>query len=229
MKEAGATSLICGCDPFAPIFFTQEATRQLYHPEWINVGSALTDTSFFGRTYDQDQWQHNFGLGQLTARLPEKLSDSYRLLQWEFGRDPSAPAGYAVIRAPINIFYRGVHMAGTKLTPQTMRTGLFAAPVFGRHMVTVPTVSFGQQVWNFPDYTEFDDVTEIWWDRNAQGEDEIGADGTGMYRYVNAGKRYIPGEWPSTNPKVFDPKGTVLLFSNYPPGEAPPSYPRPSK
>src|ERR1051325_10014151 len=79
MKAAGVTTLICGCDPFAPIFFTQEATRQAYFPEWIDVGSALTDTTFFGRLYDPTQWKNAFGMGQLVARLPEKLSDSYRL------------------------------------------------------------------------------------------------------------------------------------------------------
>jgi hypothetical protein len=229
MKAAGVTSLICGCDPFAPIFFTQEATRQLYRPEWINIGSALTDTSFFGRTYDQDQWSHNFGLGQLVSRVPEKLSDGYRVYTWHFGREPTAPAGYAVIRAPIDIFYRGVHMAGGNLTPKTFEAGMFAHPLIGKNMKTVPSISFGRKVWPFNDYTAFDDVTEIWWDRNAQGEDEIGADGRGMYRYVDGGRRYIPGQWPSTNPRVFDPAGTVLIHQKHPPGEEPPSYPRPSK
>ncbi|HYZ92904.1 MAG TPA: hypothetical protein VFA34_11000 [Actinomycetota bacterium] len=228
MKEAGVTSLICGCDPFAPIFFTQEATRQLYQPEWINVGSALTDTSFFGRTYDQDQWEHNFGLGQLVARLPEKLSDSYRLYTWHYGREPTAPAGYGVIRAPIDIFYRGVHMAGPKLTPQTFQAGMFSHPLIGQNMKTVPSISWGKKVWPFNDYTSYDDVVEIWWDRNARGEDEIGADGIGMYRYVDGGKRILPGQFPRTEPRVFDPRGTVTVHQNYPPGEAPPQYPRPS-
>jgi hypothetical protein len=229
MKAAGVTSLICGCDPFAPIFFSQEATRQLYRPEWINVGSALTDTSFFGRTYDQEQWSHNFGLGQLVSRLPERLSDSYRVFTWHFGREPTAPAAYGVIRAPIDIFYRGIHMAGGALTPKTFEAGMFAHPLIGKNMKTVPSISFGPKVWPFNDYTAFDDVTEIWWDRNARGEDEIGADGVGMYRYVEGGRRYIPGQWPRTLPRVFDPAGTILIHERYPPGEEPPNYPRPEK
>jgi hypothetical protein len=229
MKEAGATSLICGCDPFAPIFFTQEATRQLYRPEWINVGSALTDTSFFGRTYDQDQWAHNFGLGQLVSRLPEQLSDSYRVYTWQFGKEPTARASYGVIRAPIDIFYRGLHMAGGNLTPSTFEAGMFRHPLIGKNMKTVPSISFGKTVWPFNDYTAFDDVTEIWWDPNARGEDEIGNDGTGMYRYVDGGRRYIPGQWPASLPRVFDPRGTITVHTEYPPGEKPPEYPRPGK
>lgn len=229
MKEAGATSLICGCDPFAPIFFTQEATRQLYRPEWINIGSALTDTTFFGRTYDQDQWSHSFGLGQLTARLPERLSDSYRVYTWHFGKEPTARAGYGVIRAPVDLFYRGVHMAGPNLNPSTFEAGMFGHPLIGSGKKTVWSVSFGDKLWPFRDYTAADDVTELWWDPSARGEDEIGNDGVGMYRYVDGGKRYMPGQWPSTVPKVFDPEGTVTVHGSYPAGEEPPSYPRPSE
>ncbi len=229
MKEAGVTSLICTCDPFAPIFFTQEATRQLYRPEWINTGSALTDTTFFARTYDQDQQAHNFGLGQLVSRLTEKLSDNYRVYRWHFGKEPTARAGYGVIRAPINIFYRGVHMAGGNLTPKAFEAGLFNHPLFGKNMKTVPSISFGRTVWPFNDYTEFDDVTELWWDRDARGEDEIGNDGVGMFRYVDGGRRYIPGQWPTSNPRVFDPAGTALIHQKYPPGEEPPQYARPGK
>ena len=229
MKEAGATSLICGCDPFAPIFFTQEATRQLYRPEWINIGSALTDTSFFGRTYDQDQWSHNFGLGQLVSRLPEQLSDAYRVYTWHFGKEPTARAGYGVIRAPIDIFYRGVHMAGGNLTPATFEAGMFDHPLIGSGKKTVASISWGTKLWPFKDYTSFDDVTEIWWDPNAQGEDEIGNDGRGMYRYVDGGHRYMPGQWPTSLPRVFDPKGTITIHNAYPAGEEPPSYSRPAK
>ena len=59
--------------PFGPIFFTKDAQQQLYGPEWIITGSALTDTSFFARLYQQDQWEHAFGISYLSARLPEEF------------------------------------------------------------------------------------------------------------------------------------------------------------
>ena len=46
----------------------------------------------------------------------------------------------------------------------------------------------------------------------------------GMWRYVNGGKRYLPGQIPSGEPSMFSSAGTVTIFSNYPPGEAPPKY-----
>jgi hypothetical protein len=226
MKQAGVTSIICGCDPFAPIFFTQEATRQNYFPEWIDVGSALTDTTFFGRTYDPTQWAHAFGIGQLVARLPEKLGDNYHLYNWYFHKDPTARAGYGVIRAPIDLFFRGVHAAGPVLTPKTFQSGMFSQPVVGANKKTVISVGFGTKLYPVSAWTAFHDITEIWWNRTQDGPDEIGGShGVGMWEYVNGGLRYLPGQIPSGSPKMFDPNGAINLYDNYPPGEAPPNYP----
>ena len=45
------------------------------------------------------------------------------------------------------------------------------------------------------DYYGIDDFTEVWWDPTATGPDEIRKEGTGMCRFVDGGKRYLPGEW----------------------------------
>lgn len=227
MKDAGVTSIVFAGDPFAPIFFTQEATRQAYRPEWIITGSALTDTSFFARTYDQTQWANAFGISFLTARLPEELSANFRLLRWHFGRDPAAPASYGVIAPGWAILMTGIHYAGPNLNPQTFRDGQFAAPPSNVGSLTGIATSFGPQngMWPFDDYTAADDVTEIWWDPQARGEDEIGNEGVGMYRYVDGGRRYMPTQHPMTDPKVFDTDGTVLVYDDYPDQDRPPDYP----
>jgi len=41
-------------DPLTPAALTKEATAQDYHPEWIVGPTVLADTTFFGRTFDQD-------------------------------------------------------------------------------------------------------------------------------------------------------------------------------
>ena len=217
-KEAGVTSLIMSVDPFGPIFFTQEATRQLYGPEWILTGSALTDTSFFARLYDQDQWEHAFGVSYLAARLPEEFSAAYRLHKWHYNREPSAPAGYGVLYAPIAIFFNGVHLAGPKLTPDTFRQGMYAQPIQGKGGITTIASSYGDKgLWPWKeDPVAADDATEIWWDRTASGEDELGNNGRGLYRYVAAGKRYLPGTWPKAAPKPFTTAGTVTIYSKPP-------------
>jgi hypothetical protein len=231
LVQAGVTSVICVCDPFGPIFFTQEATRQAYQPEWIITGSALTDTSFFARLYDPTQWQHAFGISYLVARLPEAQSESYRLLKWQFGQDkePSAPNSYGVVRGGLDILYNGIHLAGPNLNPGSFRDGMFAAPVTGENSITAVQVSYGNKgFWPWPDYIAFDDVTEIWWDQTAQGEDEIGKQGTGLYRYVDMGKRYMPTFHPNTPPKAFDPANTVTIYDKPPAQDQWPEYPSPA-
>ncbi|MGI8794860.1 MAG: hypothetical protein ACR2H3_17085, partial [Acidimicrobiales bacterium] len=73
----------------------------------------------------------------------------------------------------------------------------------------------------------YDDVTEIWWDRTASGPDEVGAQGAGMYRYVDGGKRYLATKHPTTDPKAFVVEGTVLLYNERPKSDDPPNYPPP--
>ena len=226
LKGAGVNSLIFSGDPIAPAIFTQEATRQTWFPEWIITGSALVDTTLFARTYDKTQWNRAFGVSFLTARIDNKLDDSYRLLQWHAGQAPAAPNTYPVIYAPIWVLFTGIHMAGPNLTPQTFQQGLFNYPVSGKGLLTGQTRSYGRHgIWPFTDYTTYDDVTEIWWDPNATGIDETGHQGTGMYQYVDGGKRYLPGEHPSTDPKVFVTDGAVSFYDDLPAGDRPPEYP----
>ena len=35
-------------------------------------------------------------------------------------------------------------------------------------------------------------------------------------QYGEGGKRYLPGEWPKTDPKVFDDDGAVALYDEAP-------------
>ncbi len=227
MIQDNVTSIIFAGDPFGPIFFTQEATRQRYFPEWIITGSALTDTSFFARTYDPAQWRNAFGVSMLSARLPEAQSETMRLLQWHFGRGPEAEGTYGVIRGPWENFYRGVHLAGPNLNPGTFRDGMFNAPPSGVGGITSPQMSFGRHVWPWDNYLAFDDMTEIWWDPQARGEDEIGNDGIGLYRFVEMGRRYLPGQWPDGPPRAFDPANTVTIYDQPPEADRWPEYPPP--
>lgn len=229
-KAAGVTSIICACDPFGPIFFTKEAQQQLYGPEWIITGSALTDTSFFGGLYNQDQWEHAFGISYLTARLIEEQSEDFRLYRWHFNKQPAARAGYGVINAPLEILFRGLHFAGPALKPATFATGLERLKVECKGCITNLAFSFGDNgLWPWKiDPVAADDATEIWWDREAEGENEIGQEQQGLYRYVAKGKRYLPGTWPKTPPRVFTREGTVLIYNEAPAADKWPCYPSPA-
>ena len=228
MKEKGVTTIIFSGDPISPAIFTREATKQRYFPEWIITGSALTDTTIFARTYDQTQWGRAFGISFLVARSPQEAGSAYKTHVWHHGRPPTADNQYAVLYPMPMTLFTGIHLAGPNLTPQTWQAGLFSYPVTGNGRVTSTTVSWGKHgIWPFTDYTSYDDVTEIWWDPSAPGEDEVGNPGAGQYRYVDGGKRYLPGQHPKTDVKAFQDAGSVTIYETPPPGEEEPTYEHP--
>ena len=49
-----------------------------------------------------------------------------------------------------------------------------------------------------------------------------------MYQYVDGGRRYLPGQWPSQQTRAFDPAGAVAVYDQPPPDEQVPSYPSPA-
>src|SRR6266699_4641636 len=88
MKTAGVTTVIYTGDPLTPAALTKEASAQDYHPEWIVGPTVLADTTFFGRTFDQAQWAHAFGVGLVPGRVPQAVNPSYSLYTWFHGSAP---------------------------------------------------------------------------------------------------------------------------------------------
>lgn len=228
LKSAGVTSVVFVGDPIAPRDFTREATAQEYFPEWIIAAPALVDTTAFARTYDQRQWAHAFGVTHLSARNAPENRGYYSLYRWfTGGQEPPAPDTIEVFMPQLALFAAVLQAAGPNLTPETWRDALFAG-VPTRAAISQPSLSWGDKgIWDEPDYAGIDDATLIWWDPEASGPDEIRRQGTGMYQYVDGGRRYLPGEWPSED-RLFDPEGAVALYEQAPPGEEPPDYPSPN-
>jgi hypothetical protein len=227
-KQAGVTSIVFSGDPVAPSTFTAEATAQDYFPEWILGPQALVDTNAFARTYDQEQWAHAFGVSPLTARLQPEVAAAYRLYEWFTGETPPAKDTNQVMFPQPSLFFAGVQAAGPNLTLETFRDGLFAREPRDP-ATTQALISFGDHgFWDYTDYNGSDDVTEVWWDPEATGPDEIRKEGTGMWRFVDGGKRYLPGEWPEGETKVFQEEGTVTILDEPPADETPKDYPSPA-
>ncbi len=230
LRANNITTLVFWGDPLAPIFLTEEATRQRYFPEYVIAGGNLVDTTFFGRTYHPLQWRNAFGVSQLWARPPQAVAEVFHLFNWHHGRPPTAEASYEILYwTEAWPLYTGIHLAGPDLNPQTFRDGLFSFPPSGGGPTT-PLVSFGNHgLWPHTDWTAFDDVTEVWWNPDEVGEDEIGNVGAGMLRYVDGARRYRAGGWPATDPKVFVMDGSVSKFDELPPEDQYPQYPPPQR
>jgi ABC-type branched-subunit amino acid transport system substrate-binding protein len=227
LKASGVTSVILAADGIAPREFTREATDQEYFPEWVIVAPALADLTAFGRTYDQEQWAHAFGVTHGAARVTPEISGYYALYQWWKGTEPPAKDTIGLLMPNFALLTAVLQGTGPNLTPETWRDALFAADGTVA-AISQPYLKWGDTgIWPYTDYSGVDDATLIWWDPTATGPDEIRKDGTGMYQFVDGGTRFLPGEWPSED-RLFDPEGAVAIYEIAPPGEAPPDYPSPA-
>ena len=228
MKSAGVTTILFRGDPVAPANLTQAATAQDYFPEWVTDGANLVDSTVFARTYDPEQWSNAFGVSGLTARAAPEDTTYFTLYKWFTGETPPARDTNPVLYPSPALFFSGLQTAGPNLTPETFRDGLFNLEPTPR-AITNPSISFGDHdIWPYTDYGGIDDATEIWWDPDESGPDEINRDGTGMWRYVDGGKRYEYGEWTEDESKAFQEEGSVAILDKPPADEEPPDYPSPA-
>jgi hypothetical protein len=230
LKEANATTVIFTGDPIMPSYFTAQSTDQGYFPEWLMAGTVLADTSVFGRTFDQRQWAHAFGLQLTPARVNQDENIAYTLNQWYHGTPPPSENNYAVVWGNVALAFAGIQTAGPRLTPETFKAGMYAIapPDDPNGMIDTLTTYGNHGLWEGEDPAGLDTAGVLWWDPDAQGEDETGEVGKGMYRLVDGGKRYVHGQWPTEPMKLFDPEGTVTVYEDRPDNFKPKSYPSPA-
>jgi hypothetical protein len=228
LREAGVTSVIIAGDPVFPTFLTREATAQGYFPEWVVMGYAFTDTAVFGRQYDQRQWRNAIGVTLLPTRQADDVDELATILVWQTGRGPIAKTFRLLVQAPL-LFFTGVHLAGSDLTPDTFRAGLFRFPADRATSPPFLHLSWGHHgMWPSVDVTGGDDAAVVWWDPRATGPDEVGNDGTGLWRYARGGARYLPDQWPDGHVGLHVDATSVTILEQLPPDARPPDYPSPA-
>jgi hypothetical protein len=229
LKDAGVTTIIYYGDPLTPASLTKEATAQDYQPEWILGPNALMDTALFARQTDVQQWKNGFGIALTGARGAQETNGAFRIWDWAYGGlPPDNRANILNIGMLITVF-PGIHLAGPELTPEAFRDGLYRYPPSGGGPTEVGTSRGDHGVWPDADWGGYDDAAIIWFDPAAEGEDEVGNDGVGLYRYANGGQRYTLGEFPDTVEEagLFDNASSVTIFDQVPPEDDTPDYPLP--
>jgi hypothetical protein len=215
LKGTGVTSVVLLADQGMINALLKKATDQDYHPEWILTSYNYNDLALFARNYDQDQWKHAFGISSLpvgfgaagVAVSDPSINDP---VQWYFGKGKgttSVPT-YSVV---LTWLMEGIMYAGPKLTPATFEQGLFAAPAQGGAADDSPfsvLVGYGRTP-GLP-YDEYlrgtQDFTMVWWDPDTLGAPATpgGTPQPGVYWYLDSGKRYSAGHWPTKPLKFFD-------------------------
>ena len=228
LMEAGVTTVIYYGDPLSPGALTAEATAQGYFPEWILGPSTLADTTLFARRTDVDQWQNGFGMSLIAARGEQSTNGAFQIYEWAYGTEPPN-TNVNVLEPYLRTIFNGVHLAGPELTPETFRDGLLRYPVSGGGPTEVQVSRGEHGVWPDFDWGGTDDMAIIWFDPEATGEDEVGNEGTGMYRYANGGERYTIGNLPTSLEEagLFDVESSVTVFDEVPEEDRTPDYPPP--
>ena len=227
LKASGATTVVFAGDPIMPIYLTRACAAIGYFPEWVITGTAFTDTATLGRYYDQSEWAHAFGISSLAVPMSLQSSDAYRLYRWWYGSRAVPPAGKTavLVLVPLMQLFAGIELAGPRLTPASFAEGLFRGPPAGGGPTT-PLEAYGSQgAPPYPSYSSPADYTFIWYDAFATGRNEQGAEGSGLLRYVQGGRRYRDGTVPSGQVPMFSRAGSVTGYVTPPPGDRPPRYP----
>ena len=189
--EEKVTSLICLCDPIAPVFLTNGLTRNNYFPEHILSGAYLTDYDVLGRLYDPAQWAHAFGPSHLTNPVPLDQSDAARIWRAS-GRSGTPCASCNLVTGYMTLIGSMIHNAGPNLNPLTIEQGLVGRQLQiggweasggdpSRYLI-----KFGPE-----DYTAISDFREVYWSSTARS----GVDGkNGAYLPIDGGRRYAGGQ-----------------------------------
>jgi hypothetical protein len=216
LQTKNVTTVIMTTDPLCPIWLTKAARGQRATWEYFVTGAIFTDTNNFGRLYDQEQWQRAFGVSFLQPDVKNEFEYWYKMYK-EINPEGDPKEEAPVVLSHFQQLFTGAHLAGPRLTPFTFRQGMARAIATGG-TVTLPRRTYGPKTirgFSFFDYNAYDDMTELWWDPNTT--DPNGR--SGAYWYLRGGKRYLWGQWPTTEPRAFTKQGATTGYPGRPPDQ----------
>lgn len=223
LKAAGVTTVILSTDPAFPRELTTEANTQGYTPEWVVAAANGVDTAMYARFYNKDQWQHAFGVTMRSPRVGDTPGNYANLYQWFMGRLPYANDTIETVMPPFAFLMEAIQHAGPNLNPESLAGAI--RTIATRPGTSQPFYRWGDNsIWTDGDFSGIEDATMFWWDSKATGPDERGREGTGMMRFADSAKRYLPGEWPG-EVRLLVTDGSITFFETAPEGERPPDYP----
>jgi len=196
MIQEKITTVVCVCDPIAPLYFTKEATTQRWYPEHLLEGIALIDYDLVGRIYNSDQWNHAFGPSHLFANRP--LNESYEQVEWNAeGKSGTVPANMGLIGGYERVFGWFLQQAGPTLTPESMKVAMI-----DRRFTRGGWEETGREKASFRahfepgDWTAWDDAREVYWDPSAPS---VLDNRPGAYVNIDGGHRYDVFSWPTSD------------------------------
>ena len=182
------TTVICMCDPIAPVFLTTGLSNQAYYPEHLLPGLGLLDYDLLGQLYDKQQMQHIFGPSQLPRFGTLDETDQAKVWQTQGNSGhPCGNNGCGLEWAWVGGIALMLQQTGPNLNALTFEQGVLGnIPPFGGSG-RAALVQFGPD-----DYTGVSDEKEVYWDATATTPID---NSQGAYIAVGGDKRYPLGTW----------------------------------
>ena len=194
LKSDGVTTVTCICDPIAPVFFSNTADQQGYHPEIMLDGTGVLDYDVLGQLYNKNVWRNAFGISDLGNSVPFASTDAVKAYN-DAGFSGQPDGTENTNWSYYNLMATSFQEAGPKPTPQGIESGMFNLAGIGGDPIH-PLELYGHP----NDFTGIRDAREVFWCNTAVSPIN-GQPGT--YIPVDGGKRYQLGQWPSGDPNVF--------------------------
>jgi hypothetical protein len=189
--NAKVTTVVCMCDPIAPVFLTNGMTQNNYYPENLLPGLGLLDYDVLGRLYDPAQWSHAFGPSQLAQPVPFEQSDASKI--WRAAGNSGSPCnGCNLLTGYMTNLGSMIQMAGPNLNPLSVEQALVGNQYHrGGWNETggkpdIYLIKYGQN-----DYNAISDFREVRWSATATSTID---NKQGAYVPINGGRRYAGGE-----------------------------------
>lgn len=157
IKQAHVTTVVCICDPIAPVFTTTTLDQQQYHPEWLIPGSGLLDYDVLAQLYNANEMKYAFGPSELADPIPFAQTDAVKAWQdagYSGQPDKASNLGWAYFSFLGTLF----QLAGPAPSVQTIIRGLqSASPEGGTPTETL--IAYRQP----NPYTGIKDFREVWY------------------------------------------------------------------
>ncbi|HEV2370073.1 MAG TPA: hypothetical protein VGR90_09360, partial [Acidimicrobiales bacterium] len=193
LKQQHITDVEAFGDPIAPVFFSNTADSQNYHPEVFMSGMGLIDYDVLGQLYNHNVWKNAFGPSSLFDNVPFAQSEGAKAWADAGNSGPPPDQTLNLAWAYFSAMGTSFQMAGPNANPGTIRDGLWSLPPRGgdQHHTLLSFKGV---------YTGIQDMREVWW---CGTQNSIINNHPGAYVSVDDPIwRHQLGQWPTTL-KVF--------------------------
>lgn len=213
LRQAGVTSVICICFisdmTVPPSGAMHSASQQGWFPEWIVSSYQTMDEQIYFKEFaPKEQLSQLFGIRFLPRDVAIRddpwfwaASEGDPSERWD---DPSK-SGMQSQRVFYEREYRsllllasGIQLAGPRLTPETFAVGLNKAIFPNPDYPTNP----GKVSFSGGSHAMTTDGAEHWWSNTARSP--YSAEGSGAWCYLDRGRRYVLGAWPTAGDPFFE-------------------------